>query len=492
MKSFRGVGRRAPVALALVAALACSEDAKEEGFLDAARIDARVQDAMVSEGDSGGGGAGGSGGPTETHTRLSMLKQVKPDDGTADTLDLVIYDLDDDREANLTQSANGEVDCKTRCAINRQMTWIAWYQRAAASGNELWVAPIDTVHYEVKIAEKRKVADTVQQFEFTNDGKRDLVVFMQGEALGPEGQFDVRVEPVAGFDAAACEAGGDLEDLSACPQYAGAVNVNGGFRVTPFGALIILLRTDLSSMTVSFFNVANGASQALKTFGTMDGTGSQFDARLPVALSPDATYLAVFTKDEFLWKMFNLKAVPNPPEPVRLELWESEGDRAGDCTRPMPFLFNVVQFDPRFDEGGEHIYFMAKGDCSKQNSPASNRDDYDILRVDKSLDPASVVPVLKNSRANGWYNHQLTDFDLSKDGKRLVFTAPRPFDNQSSSVWMIDTDTSKPFPEYLCGKDAETRDGDDGNTRCEFLFEERAGARVVYKAARFHEVEVPR
>jgi hypothetical protein len=352
MKSFRGVGRSAPVALALLTTLACSEDAKEEGFLDAARIDARVQDAIVSEGDSGGGGAGGGGGPTETHTRLSMLKQVKPDDGTADTLDLVIYDLDDDREANLTQSANGEVDCKTRCAINRQMTWIAWYQRGAASGNELWVAPIDTVHYEVKIAEKRKIADTVQQFEFTNDGKRDLVVFMQGEALGPEGQFDVRVEPVAGYDAAACEAGGDLEDLSACPQYAGAVNVNGGFRVTPFGALIILLRTDLSSMTVSFFNVANGASQALKTFGTMDGTGSQFDARLPVALSPDATYLAVFTKDEFLWKMFNLKAVPNPPEPVRLELWESEGDRAGDCTRPMPFLFNIVQFDPRFDEGG--------------------------------------------------------------------------------------------------------------------------------------------
>jgi hypothetical protein len=57
--------------------------------------------------------------------------------------------------------------------------------------------------------------------------------------------------------------------------------------------------------------------------------------------------------------------------------------------RPMPFLFNVVQFDPRFDATGEHMYFMAKGDCSKQNSPASNRDDYDILRVDKSLDPAT-------------------------------------------------------------------------------------------------------
>ena len=45
MKSFRGVGRSAPVALALLTALACSEDAKEEGFLDAARIDARASKA---------------------------------------------------------------------------------------------------------------------------------------------------------------------------------------------------------------------------------------------------------------------------------------------------------------------------------------------------------------------------------------------------------------------------------------------------------------
>ena len=488
MKPFRGVWRKPSVALLLTAVGACSEDPKESGFLDAARTDARVQDAVVES--DGGGGAGG-GGVTETHTRLSMLKQVRPDSGGAASLDLVIYDIDDQREANLTASANGQVDCSTRCTLNRQMTWLGWYERGAGTGQELWVAPVDTVHFEVKIDQKRKVADTVQAFEFTNDGKRDLLVYMQGEALGPEGQFEVRVEPVAAFDQAACDAGGDLEDLSACPQLAGAVNINGAFRVTPFGALIILLRTDLSSMTVSFFNVASGASQALDTFGSMNGTGSQFDGRLPVALSPDATYLAVFTRDEFLWKIHNLKAIPNPPDPVRLDLFETEGDRANDCKRPMPFNFNTVQFDPRFDETGDHIYFMAKGDCSRQNAGA-NRDDHDILRIDKSLDMASVVNLTKNLRANSWANHEITDFDLSKDAKKLVFTAPRPFDNQSFSVWMIDTDPAAEFPTYTCGKDANPQAAEDGKSRCEFLFEDKPDARVIYRAVRFHEVEVTR
>lgn len=490
MKQFQGVGRKASLMLAACAAAACSEDPKEEGFLDAARIDARVQDAVVES--DGGGGAGGGGGEVTVHTRLSMLKQVRPEGGGAGTLDLVIYDIDDDREANLTQSSGGQVDCTIRCALNRQMTAIGWLQRGAGTGNELWVAPIDTVHFEVKIDEKRKVADTVQSFEFTNDGVRDLVVSMQGEAVGPEGQYQVMVEPVAAFDQAACDAGGDLEDLSACPQLAGAVNINGGFRVTPFGGLIILLRTDLSSMTVSFFNVTNGASQALHTFGSMNGTGSQFSAGLPVGLSPDASYLAVFTRDDFLWKLNNLQAVPNPPEPVRLELFETDGDREGDCQRAMPFNFNIVQFDPRFDETGDHVYFMATGDCSRQNNPTSNRDDFDILRIDKSLDPASVKNITKTLRANSWANHEISDFDLSKDAKRLVFTAPRPNDNVNASVWMIETDPAQDFPEYVCGKNATPKVAEDGKTRCEFLFDEVAGSRVVYKSVRFHEVDVRR
>jgi hypothetical protein len=487
MTAFRGVGRKASAVLALTALGACSEDPKEEGFLDAARIDARVQDAAVND---GGGGAGGGGGEVTVHTRLSMLKRVRPGSG-AGALDLVIYDIDDDREANLTASAGGAVDCSVRCALNRQMTSIGWLQRGAGAGNELWVAPIDTVHFEVKIDEKRKVADTVQHFEFTNDGKRDLVVSMQGEAIGPEGQYQVMVEPVAAYDQAACEAGGDLEDLSACPQLAGAVNINGGFRVTPFGSLIILLRTDLSSMTISFFNVSNGASQALDTFGSMNGTGSQFAAGLPVGLSPDASYLAVFTRDEFLWKIHNLQAIPNPPDPVRLELFETEGDRMGDCQRPKPFDFNVVQFDPRFDATGEHVFFMATGDCSKQNAPGvANRDDYDILRVDKSMAADSVVSVTKNLRSNSWANHEITSYDLSKDGKRLVFTAPRPNDNANRSVWMIDADPAQAFPEYICGKNSMPVAAEDGQTRCEFLFDAVPDADVYYESVRFHEVEV--
>lgn len=520
MKRSRGVGPLLPALFALAAAAGCGEEKKpEDKYQDATRYDVgTATDATVGDGggDDGGGGAGGGGGAV--HTRISMLKEVKPDNGSAGSLDLVIYDLDDKREANLTQSAGGQVDCRTRgCLLNRQMTWIGWITRGAA-GNELWVAPIDTVHFEVDIDAKRKVSDDVQSFEFTNDGRRDLVVYVKGEALGPEGQLEVWVEPAAAWDQAVCDrlgeggTGGqecdgdaacaaDIEycdagghcalDLTVCPQAAGAINGDGAFRVTPFGSVIILLRTDLSSMAVSFFNAATGAALGLKTFGSENGTGSQFSGRLPVALSPDATYLAVVTRDDFLWKMYNLKAVPNPPEPVRLDLFETQGDRADDCQRPAPFNFNQVRFDPRFDEAGEHIYFLAAGDCSTQMNPGgSNREDIDILRVDKSLEPSTVVSVTKNPRINSWANHQITDYDLSADATRLAFSAPRPFDNASRSIWIINPDPAQEFPEYEPGPEESCQRAEDGHERCEFLFDEVPNARVIYRGVRFHEVVV--
>ncbi len=472
---------------------ACSSDSpKGNGYADATRYDAGAATDASGDGGggSGGGGTGGGGGPTEKHLRMSMLKEVKPDDGSAGTLDLVIYDLDDKREANLTASANGGVDCRSRqCLVNHQMTWIGWLEHGA-TGLDLYVAPIDTVHYTVDMAQKRKVDETVQSFEFTNDGTRDLIVYTQGEAVGAGASLQVKVQPVAPFDQAACDAGGSAEDLSACPQLAGAINGNGSFRVTSFGALIILLRTDLSSMTVSFFNVSNGASQALTTFGSMNGTGSQFSGNLPVALSPDASYLAVATKDEFLWKLFNLAAKPNPGDPTKLEMYETEGNRGEDCARPAPFNFNDIYFDPKFDPSGDHIFILATGNCSLQ-SHATNRNDFDILRIDKSMDPASVVSVTKIPRLNSGYNHQITSYDVSPDGEKIAFTAPRPNDNQSQSVWIVGADPNvADGPKYDCGPHSTPAVGEDGKSRCEFLFEDVDHARVIYRNVRFHEVEV--
>jgi hypothetical protein len=475
----RGFARIGLAALVAASGLyGCDDSGGGAGPTDAARFDAAIIDGGQGGAGGGSGGAGGGGaggGPTEEHLRLSYIKSFVPANGEP-SVDLVLYDFNDAEEFNLTSGSDVVCDVKT-CRLNGDQTFIGWMDRDPEGGFKLFVAPVDVARKLVKDDQKREVADQVTNFAFT----ADLIVYSRGEAIGPNGELDVIVEPVAG-EAEGCP---DLEDRTQCKQPVGAINGDGGFRVTDFGSLIILIRTTLSTMTLDFFNVRNGANQTLFTFGQQGGTGSQFSGRQPVGLSPDATFLAVFTDDEFVWQLHNLQAIPNPPEPTNHELFEVETSD-NDCQRPMPYTFNEVRFDPIFSEDANFIYFLAVGDCARRAADnPTNRDDHDILRIDRNL--GEVTNVTNNVRASNWINHDIGDFDLSPDGSRLAFTASRPDKASSSSIWLIDPETGV----YDCDRGSRLTSL-DGKERCEFVFDDSNGAAVNYRDVKFHKVDVPR
>jgi dipeptidyl aminopeptidase/acylaminoacyl peptidase len=166
--------------------------------------------------------------------------------------------------------------------------------------------------------------------------------------------------------------------------------------------------------------------------------------------------------------------------------------RGSECQRAAPFNYNTVAFDPRFSPDGDFIYFLATGNCSIQAGTA-NRTDTDVLRVNREVGAASVVNITKNARANHWSNHEISDFDISPDGTKLAFSAPRQFDSESRSIWIIDPNPdAENAPVFDCSRTAAGLEpmGLDGKKHCEFLFEERANAHVLLRDLRFHQVEV--
>lgn len=431
--------------------------------------------------DSGAGGGAGDMGPVETETRvrLSYIKAKTPPGGVA-RQDLVIYDFVDKEEFNLT--ADGGVDCNVKtCQVNGDMTWVGWLERGEGTGFELWLAPVDVTRKLVRIDDKRRVNDDVNAFEFARADETNLVVYSKGQAAGIEQTIEVYVEPVRG-ESDACD---PIDNPTQCQTIVGTINADGGFRVTPFGSLVILLKTTLSTMTLQFFNVTNGLNQTLYTFGDQGGTGSQFSGRLPVGLSPDATYMAVFTRNDLVWKAQVLEARPSAPAPNEKELFEA-ATSPDKCRRMMPFNFTEVRFNPVFSADGDFFYFLAKGDCT-QSDGGSNREDFDILRFDRDMSGDPVV-ITQNVRASHWSNHDIGDFDISKAGDLLAFTASRPNNATSRSIWMINPENG----EYDCSGTAKQHTDINGNPRCEFIYDDTDGALVTYRDLTFHEVEVER
>ena len=434
--------------------------------------DAFVQtDAVFGD----GGGLDMGTGETVEVTRLSFVKSVAVDNDIH--VDLVIYDFDEDELFNLT--AGTGVNCRTKsCRVNGDMTWIGWLDNDPAGGLELWVAPVDVRRKVVNEAEKRLVDTQVVAFNFT----KDLVVWSSGVAVGPEGMIDVEVEPVAG-ETGECP---NAEDPTRCRQFVGNINGDGAFRVTDFGTLIILIKTTLSTMTIDFFNVGNGANQTLYTFGEQGGTGSQFSGNLPVTLSRDATYLAVFTRNEFIWRAHTLDAIPNPPDPRTLDLYEVQTAQQGDCQRMMPYNFNEVRFNPVFNADSSAFYFLAAGNCSRMDT---GREDFDIMRLDRDAE-GPIVNVTQNARVRNGINHDIGDFAVSPDDHWLAFTAGRPDNVTSRSIWVLDLQDEGDVPKYSCR--GEPRVGIDGRTRCEFIFDDRNNATIIHRDLHFHTVNVPK
>jgi hypothetical protein len=466
---------------------ACGGD--DSGSDEPERFDAKTfgGDSQTDGGLSGDGSTGTGG--TEEHLRISYVKQVSSREGGQPSLDLVVYDFKDDEEINLTSGLGEQgVDCATNlCRLNSDMSWVGWI----GQGSSLNVAPVDIGQKRVRIDQARVVAERlVRNFEFTNyipnpdaptEGVIPQIVYSRGQQMGSDGTIDVYAEPVAGFDADAC-----VEASPSCQNLIGVITTNGGFRVTNDGSLIILIETTLSTMTLKFYNLATTAQQTLFTFGEQNQTGSQFSGRLPIALAPDASYLAVFTNDTFLWRLHTLQAIPSPPDPTSLTLFEGSTHPEGDCRRMGAFAFNEVRFNPVFSRDSEWIYFLAHGPCSRQGDPPTNRDDYDILRVSRGLD-GEVENVTNNFRASHWSNHNIGDFALSPDGTQLAFTAERMNNRNSKAIWIINPENGA----YDCSRKSPLPVLDE-RERCEFISDDSTGVDATYRDLRFHRVQVPR
>ncbi|MFN3201829.1 MAG: hypothetical protein ACE366_25720 [Bradymonadia bacterium] len=441
------------------------------------------------EGGAGGGGEGGmaGGGGGEERVRMSFVRRIEPRDGGSLTNDLVVFDIQDGVEHNLTAGLDGEVDCGARlCALNASMTTLGWLQRGDSGRFSLFVAPVEVTSnvedMRVLIDQKREVDTDVISFAFTGDDVvGDLVVYSRGTAAGAQDLLDVIAVPVTGEDEAACPS---IEEPYKCKQIVGSVNVNGGFKVGSRGRVVIRATTDLSSMTIGFTNLVTGAQQDLYIFGEMGGTGSMFSGTLPIGLSPDGSYLAVFTDSNFMWRMNILQVVPNPPPPEVIDLFESPTNPDGTCARQAPFNFNQVRFDPRFTANGEQMFFLATGDCSIRNTAGASRDDFDILSVDPSTPSTDAIAnITNNPRANHWSNHSIQYYDLSPDGSQVAFIAPREFDIQSHSIWVMDVESG----EFDCTQGTSSP-GIDGRDRCEFVSGEVQNASVKHRNLQYHTV----
>jgi hypothetical protein len=415
-------------------------------------------------------------GPTEARVRLSYVKATTPPGGVT-RQDLLVYDFIDEEAVNLT--AGTEVCNIGTCKLSGDMAWMGWLEPGQGAGFQLWLAPVDIARGRVRFDEKRNVGEDVNTFEFARAEETNLVVYSRGQAQDFEHTIEVYVEPVGG-ESAACD---PVNNPAQCQALAGLINTNGGFRVTPFAPRVILIKTTPSTLTLQLFDVSNGLNQTLYTFGMPGRANPLFSGLLPVGLSPDATYIAIFTNEAMLWRAHTLQARPVPPAPDSMGLFESA--RSPDkCSRMMPFNFTDVIFNPVFSASGDAFYILARGDCA-QSAGMTNRDDFDILRFDRDLSGDPVV-VTRNVRASHWSNHDIADFDVSRSNDMLAFTASRPNNATSRSIWIIDPQTR----EYDCSGTARRHIGIDGIARCEFIYDDADGAQVTYHDLRFHDAEV--
>lgn len=446
------------------------------------REDIKIFPPNLDSGPGGDGGSGGGGGGEgELHPMMSYVKTINSRSGGASRTDLFIYDFEDEEVFDLTSEIDGEIDCTSRaCRIKSDMSWVGWLAPQDTGGYELFVAPIDLARRRVNIEAKRSVSQETLDFRFTLDN----IVYKRGTAAGTEASIEVISEPIGGFDAGACGSG--AVDPAQCQQVIGLLGGSGDFRVSQDNNLVILIQATLSKMELLFFNTNTGTTQKFAQFGEEEGTGSQFTGQLPMALSPDSTYMTVFTRDEFIWKINTVEARPGAPAAQVMELFETSSHPDGDCQREMPLNFTEVLFNPHFGASSDHFYYLAHGDCSRQENPNFNRDDYDIFKVNKDLG-SPPVNLTENLRASHWSNHQMIDFALSAEGDKLAIVSARPNNNLSQSIWIINTADGT----YNCDQQPNPQATLDGRERCEFIFDDTQDQDTQFRNPQFHNVRVP-
>lgn len=455
----------------IIMCMACGEDSDDSGGAAAPTV-------IGAGGEAGAGGApGGIATQVEVRERLSFVKKISDDSG--DNYDLFIYDFELDDEINLTEGID-EVDCGTRsCKLSDGQEWVGWLARQPNGSFNLMAAPVVLEENRIDLSAQFQVGADVDSFDFTKDESTtpatDMVIFSRSESDG-SGRKEIVVRP--------------LSDCSDCEILVGSVNGDGGYRVTAYSGLFILIETTLSSMTVKLFNLGTMSQQNIAYFGVENMTGSQYSATDPIGLSPSAEYFSIFTRDNFLWKLNIVEARPDAPEPAVHELFETSTSRSGTCMRMGDYLFQDVLKDPIFSDDSEWIYFLVGGDCS-----GNNRRDHDVLRINRNLsgsvENVTNIGALVDGevrRVNDWISHDITNFAINGDESRLVFDGQRPNNARSKSLWLIDPSSG----DYDCSRGRSQRTPFDNKARCEFIFDERSDVSVNYLNVRFHDVSLSR
>ena len=314
-------------------------------------------DAEVFGGPVDGGMAGEMSGGESTGNTESFLTytRVYTEMGMPARGDLIAFGVDGQDEVWLNEGIEkSDMDCVSRgCELHPSLSWVAWLQ-PNQSQNDLYVAPIDRAQTKVNISSKRLVAENVLRFAFTSN----QIIYTEIKESEASNGVAVKVGPL---DASEADTEVDL------------VNANGGFATTLSDDLLIIIKTTLSSMNISFLNIGNGQIFELYTFGESGGTGSEFSASTnPVRFAPDSTYLVAVTSNEFMWRVHTLEATDEVVTPVTRDLFPIRNVPEA-CQGNYPFI-NVVN-EPVFTGDSDHFYLLFNGDCSIQMYPTANRQD---------------------------------------------------------------------------------------------------------------------
>ena len=437
--------------------IACDEEPKATPMPDMGR-------KLFGEDDMGPtqGGAESTGGSEagDLESYLSYTRLVGTPEGTRG--DLVVFNIDRNEEILLNEGVSlEEMDCVSRgCLLHPDLTWVAWFQRGVGM-NALWIAPIDRQSRTVKVDDRREVSSNSFRFSFT----KNSIIYSEMKDPSSSNGVAVMVVPLEGGDA----------------QEVALIDPNGGFSTTLLDDVLILIKTTLSTLNISFLNLENGSNFDLFTFGESGGQGSEFSATTnPVKLAPDNSYLVAVTNNEFMWRVHTLEVTDVAVEPSSRDLFPVRNVPEA-CSGNYPFT--QVTNEPIFSVDSQSFYLLFNGGCN-QDQGLTNRPDYDIYKFSKDLtqEPINLTQIPKISN---WSNHDIRSFAISPDERRLAFVATRPNKNGTFSIWILNLGEGDDESSFDCTR-SEGQIDPTGVRRCEYIFNEGSET-TEYRGLTYHQ-----
>ena len=133
--------------------------------------------------------------------------------------------------------------------VDSQKT-VGWLARQPNGSFNLKVARVDLSNNRIDLATTVDVATGVDTFDFSVDSSTtpgsDMVVFSRSQSDG-SGRKEIIARPIS--------------ECTDCEVVIKNVNADGGYRVTQYDGLFILMETTLSSMTIKLFNLGTMSQQ---------------------------------------------------------------------------------------------------------------------------------------------------------------------------------------------------------------------------------------